>query len=429
MGWEVATRLACFHDVTVLCGDVGSDRPTGSALARHFENNPPIPGLTFHYVAPSARAANLAALHEKPGLWALYYTAYKAWQREAFAVAARLHSSRPFDVAHQVTYATYREPGYLWRLPVPFFWGPIGGAAEVPLSFVGVLGSRGAVGMVCRRVANTIQSRLSRRAKCAARSARLVWVCTDAERRLVEGWGGRGELQREVGTTEIASKRKTRAWGEPLRIGWSGIHEPRKALPIALQAVARLGGRAKIELHVLGDGPETERCRAIASRLGVASKVVWHGRLPRADALKVIGDQDVFLLSSLREGTPTVVLEALSLGLPVICHDACGMAAAVTNECGIKVPLRNPATSVSGFADGLERLAKDSQLYDTLAAAALARARELSWDRKVERFSEAYLEAVRQPEGFRAHGLAPAFDRNTALAGPADLSSPPPVLR
>jgi glycosyltransferase involved in cell wall biosynthesis len=394
VGWEIATRLARHHDVTVLCGDVAAGRPTEKALNRYFQMNRPIPGLTVHYVAPTRLTAVLTWLHGKPGLWALYYAAYGVWQRKAFATALQLHASRPFDLSHQLTYATYREPGYLWRLPIPVFWGPIAGAADVPLSFATIFGFRAGIALACRRVTNAIQCRLSFRARRAARHASMVWACTDAERCLIEKWGGRSELQREVGTTPSTIQPRTRRDGGLLRIAWSGIHEPRKALPIALEAVAVLKERVAVVLDVLGDGPESERCRRIADRLGISSQVVWHGTLPRIEALEIMQNADALLHTSVREGTSTVVVEALSLGLPVICHDACGMAVAVTGDCGIKVPLKNPKISISGFASAIERLANDCELYNRLALGARNRAEELTWDCSVERFSAAYSQPV-----------------------------------
>jgi N-acetylglucosaminyldiphosphoundecaprenol N-acetyl-beta-D-mannosaminyltransferase len=172
------------------------------------------------------------------------------------------------------------------------------------------------------------------------------------------------------------------------------MHIERKAMPLVLEAVARLKGKAPVELHILGCGPETEKCRATAARTGIGSTVIWHGHVPHSEALGIMAEGHAFIHSSLLEAASTVVLEALSLGLPVICHDICGMAHAVTAECGIKIPLRNPETSVSGFARAIEEIANDSQLYDRLSFGAIERARELTWDRKVERFSEAYVAAA-----------------------------------
>ena len=145
-----------------------------------------------------------------------------------------------------------------------------------------------------------------------------------------------------------------------------------------------------MKLEVLGDGPEAERWKALAASLGIAGQVHFHGMLPRDKALEVMQRSHLLVHSSVKEGTPHVVLEALSFGLPVICHDACGMGTAVTGSCGIKVPLENPETSVAGFRAALDRFHAEPRLLDELSRGALARANELTWESKIQRISETY---------------------------------------
>jgi glycosyltransferase involved in cell wall biosynthesis len=116
--------------------------------------------------------------------------------------------------------------------------------------------------------------------------------------------------------------------------------------------------------------------------------------VPRAKALEIMATGHVFVHTSVKEGTPHVVVEALCLGIPVICHDACGMGIAVDARCGLKIPLADPATSVEGFRTALLRLIEEPQLLETLSEGAFARAAELDWDTKVNRFLAAYSEAL-----------------------------------
>ncbi len=392
VGWNVATRLAQYHDVTVLRGDLSGRNQAESELADYFRLHGPIPGLTILYVPPSRLTQAIHWVHAGPGLWFLYYLAYRLWQRDAFAAAAALHANAPFDLAHQLTFATYREPGLLWRLPVPFFWGPVSGAADPPVSYQRILGVAG-TRFLTRRVGNFVQRRFSRRPVQAARRASLTWVVTDGERRLIERWGGCAEQQFEVGTSPTCDSPRDRAADEPLRLVWSGQHIPRKALPLALEAMAHLAGRPVIHLDILGEGPATEACKRLSLRLRVDHLLTWHGRLPHPEALAIMSKGHVLLHTSLAEATSTVVLEALSLGLPVVCHDACGMGIAVDERCGIKVPLVNPETSIKSFSLAIEQLAGNRSFYDRLSKGAIERAKLLTWDNKVRRFSEAYVAA------------------------------------
>ncbi len=58
----------------------------------------------------------------------------------------------------------------------------------------------------------------------------------------------------------------------------------------------------------------------------------------------------LMLITSLRDLTSTVTIEALSMGLPIVCLDHCGFAEVVDESCGIKIPVTTPREVVEGFS-------------------------------------------------------------------------------
>ena len=390
VGWQAGTRLAQHHDVTLLCGDVAASQPVRQALDAYFAEHPRIPGLDIVYVAPSPLVQRLEWLHGHPGFWPLYYQAYRLWQQQAFTEAQRLHRERAFDIVHHLNIATYREPGYLWRLPVPFFWGPVSGAGDPPLRFTGIGGAR----YPLRRLTNFWQKRWAARSRQAARKAELTWVISEPDAALIRRWGGRCEYQCEVGTQLTGAQTKQRQSGDALRLVWSGQHLKGKALPLVLRALAGLQENLPWQMEILGSGRESAAWQAEAQRLGLSGRLHWRGQLPQEQALQIMDASHALLHSSISEATGSVLMEALSLGLPVVCHDACGMKTAIDSRCGIKIPLRDPQTSVDGFRAAITRLANDAALCQRLSQGALERAAELTWERKVARISEAYLRAA-----------------------------------
>lgn len=390
VGWSIANELAKLHDVTVLCGDVSGEMRTKKDLERYGRQTG---NLRIEYVAPTWFIALLERLHNIPGLWGLYYLAYNLWQREAYARAKEIHAEKPFDVAHQLNMIGYREPGYLWKLPIPFVWGPVGGGPNEPMAFHKMFSWCGCVKVFLRSAANEIQKRTCLRGKNAARIARKIWAVTEADYRMIHDlWGVECEMMVETGTV-LRKNVCVRRWDgqSTLKIVWSGIHTSRKALPILLYALSRLKSM-DWWCDILGVGPETESWKMLAIRIGVAERLSWHGNLTHEDAIRVMGEGHLFAFPSIKEGTPHVVLEALSLGLPVICHDACGMGIVVTDECGFKVPLNNPEMSIAGFADAIKAVMADPSLVATKSTSALARAKELTWEMKAKQIAEAYNE-------------------------------------
>jgi len=90
-----------------------------------------------------------------------------------------------------------------------------------------------------------------------------------------------------------------------------------KRVDHALRAFVPLDARAR--LTVCGDGPELERLRALADKLGIADRVEFTGATP--DAAERLAEAAVLLLTSQSEGQSLVVLEALSRGCPVVAYD------------------------------------------------------------------------------------------------------------
>ena len=116
-GWQRAVENAKYFDTWVIC-----EQGEFEADIRRYENEyGQVPGLFFCFV-PKTRIENFVGYI--PGL---YYVTYKIWHRRAYRAAVGLHKRHGFELVHQANMCGFREPGYLWKLPLPFAWGPIGG--------------------------------------------------------------------------------------------------------------------------------------------------------------------------------------------------------------------------------------------------------------------------------------------------------------
>lgn len=389
VGWNVATGLAKHHEVTVICGDLAADGPTGKDIERCKREQGLPPGLEIRHLQAEGLARRIHDLHVLPGMWFLYYEAYRRWQLQALELARQLHAEKPFDLVHHVTVVGFREPGYLWQMGIPFFWGPVSGATVVPPSYAKDFGQKERFRWTTHRVLNRAQIARGGRAKQAARAAAKIWAVCAEDLQVIRGWGADAELMPEVACSPKDSA-TVRQLGpdEDLRLCWSGLFQGRKALPLLLRALATVS--PKVHLDVLGDGPEGPRWKALADSLGIGSRITWHGMLPRDQALAVMERAHAFVHSSVKEASSTVVLEAMERGIPVICHDACGMGTLVNDSCGLKVPMSGPEESVRGFAAAIARLLEDPGLVAILSRGALARAAELTWESKIQRMDAAY---------------------------------------
>jgi glycosyltransferase involved in cell wall biosynthesis len=99
--------------------------------------------------------------------------------------------------------------------------------------------------------------------------------------------------------------------------------------------------RGEWRLLVVGDGPERENLEALAVRLGLADRVTFTGGVPRSRVFSYMRAADLFVLNSLYEGLPHIVLEAFAAGLPVLATSAGGTEEAVEDGVnGLLIPCR-----------------------------------------------------------------------------------------
>lgn len=390
MGWGWVAALSRHHDLWVITEKEKFETEIRTEVARRPELRDHI---RFFYIA-NRRHKLLRTLWPPSYYWFL-----RRWHKKACRLAQKLHAEVGFDVVHQLNMVGFREPGYLWRLDAPFVWGPVGGTGLVPWRFLASLGLAGAIYHTARNLLNVLHRRLLARPKRAARRSdgRLIAATSETAKAIARFFGQQSRVICEAGPPDCApGSANVRAPGEPLRLVWSGLHVSRKALPLLLRALSHLPNNVEWLLDLLGEGPRTAAWKRLAQRLGLHERCRWHGWLPRDRAVEVMRGGHAFVITSLLDLSSTVLLEALALGVPVICLDHCGFADVVTPECGLKVPVQSPRQVTADLAASIARLWHDEPLRRRLAEGAPRRAQALSWEKRAEAVAAIYAEAVRR---------------------------------
>lgn len=168
---------------------------------------------------------------------------------------------------------------------------------------------------------------------------------------------------------------------------------PAKALPDLLTAFAAVRAEGNDPLlAIAGDGPLADEVRRSVERLGLTSRVIFTGWLQ--DPRRLYAAADLLALSSVVEGMPGVVLEAMASGLPVVSTDAPGCAELIVpGETGLLVPRRRPDELARALLDVLG----DPEKARRMGEAGRRRAFEQFDIRRMTRRYEAlYLELVRR---------------------------------
>lgn len=393
-----AAKLAETHVVT--------SEKNYAALERAQAEGLMPPNVRFYTPQPDEK---LRTLERKPVLFAYNYQAYNYWQRLALQLIQDLHAREHFDVVHQVNVCTFREPGYGWRLGVPFIWGPVGGTQNFPVRFLSMLPPKEAVKEGIRGITNWFALRKPRVRGAARQSALLIGANSTNQRDLSHALGCETGLLLETGLHAVeevdrsrfeqrVEDRRAGRPTQPLRLFWSGELQTRKALPVLLRALAQLDPKLPWELDVLGDGPMRDRWEDEAKALGLGDRVRFLGRMPFNAAVEEMRSADVLCFTSLRDTSGNVVLEALGAGVPVICFDHQGARDMVTDRCGFKLPVNSPRRSINDWARAIEALITDPERLLELSKGATEQARCFLWAQNHEAINSVYLRLVNRSE-------------------------------
>jgi glycosyltransferase involved in cell wall biosynthesis len=128
-----------------------------------------------------------------------------------------------------------------------------------------------------------------------------------------------------------------------------------KGIPYFLEAVPKILKRyPDVKFLIVGDGAERSRLVAMAEELGISQDVIFAGF--RRDIPEVVSVMDIAVLSSLREGMPNALIEAMAMRKPVVATNVGGVSELVINE---KTGFLVPARDSSALTEAILRLLKD----------------------------------------------------------------------
>jgi glycosyltransferase involved in cell wall biosynthesis len=169
-----------------------------------------------------------------------------------------------------------------------------------------------------------------------------------------------------------------------------GTLEPRKNVPLLLEAFALVRRQLDVQLLVVGGrGWLDEPIFAAHARSGLGDAVRFLGNLGQDDLAALYSHAGAFVLPSLYEGFGLPVLEAMACGAPVICSNA-GPLPEVAGDAAVLLSPLEPAE----WAEAIVSVLTDPQVAVALRQKGFERAAAFSWTRTALATRDVYREAL-----------------------------------
>lgn len=371
MGWNWIINISKTCNIIVITESEFKDKIEFSLKSNDFGKN-----IKVHYIGVSEKVRKMCW---NQGDWRFYFY-YRIWQKKAYKKALEIIHDEKIDLIHQLNMIGYREPGLMWKIDhIPVVWGPVGGFGKIPMAFVKTFKTKDAIHQLFKNLINKYQVYLPYISKAINNFNAIIACNSDAQKALSLFRNDNVNIINEAGTF-IEQDLNSEKWDNPqLKIIWIGRNIPSKSLDIAIE-VMQLLKDFNIQLQIVGVNGESKEF----------PNIIYKPWIPHQEVQQILSESHLLLFTSLYEATGTVVLESISKGIPVLCHNTCGQGDVIDNTCGVKIELLDRNYSVISFKNEIINLFHDRAKLESLSKGALQKAKVLTWELNTEKLIKVY---------------------------------------
>lgn len=152
-----------------------------------------------------------------------------------------------------------------------------------------------------------------------------------------------------------------------------------------------------VDLQIVGDGPLRQAVKKKIEDYGLQNRVTMHGAVSHQIALDILASSEIYVSTSIEEGLPTSLIEAMALGKAVVTTRVGGVPEIVVDgENGLLTPPRLPEK----MAQSIEQLLKDPALAKKLGEAAADSVKNFSWNDIAQEYLDIYREVSRSKKNW-----------------------------
>lgn len=299
----------------------------------------------FYYDAPSF----FRKLKKKEKGLYFYYT---VWQIGIIKIIKHILREVKIDYTMHLSFGSFWMPTFLPFFNIPFIWGPLGGGDCVPKSFLKTLPFKDCVVQSSRYLLKAT-SFLNPLIVIPSKKAVAILARTDDSALTIpKKYRYKVEVILETAMSDDIFNLKKRKHSEKTELIYTGRLVPIKNVCSIVMAMNLIPPKYNVHLTIIGKGPEKEKIHNLIQDSNLSDRVSMLEEIPRAQVLDKLTEADIYLFPSLHEGGSWALMEAMAIGLPVICLDCTGMHTITTNDSAIRI-------KPNGLKDFIEKVSEN----------------------------------------------------------------------
>ncbi len=348
VGWSWAIELSQHHNVWVLTRDNNRD-----SIESYLRDHPELNMERCHFVY--VRLSKILTFWKKGNRGVRLY--YWLWQKEAYKVAKKWKKKICFDVVHHVTFVSVTQPTYMYRLGIPFIWGPIAGAENIPKTVTCKMTMKERTLEQVRKWSQQLAFYYPNTIKTLQRSKAIIVATEETKQIIPKKYLDKTYVMLAIGIDEnLKNTTEIRRDNHKIKIIMVGRLIYWKMFELGIQAFLTLVDRyGNIELYVLGEGENKEELKKVAGKY-LDESIFFLEPIEHDKIYEFYSQYDIFLNTSLRDSGCMAMLEAMSVGLPCICIATGGPKVLTNNISELQVEPQENTAIIAGIVQKLELL-------------------------------------------------------------------------
>lgn len=370
VGWNIVFELSKKNIVHVITR--ANNQQTIEKFLKEKSNS----NLKFHYY--DTPKIFLSLKNKEKGVY-LYYI---LWQIGIVSLISKLHKTHHFNYSIHLTFGNVWLPTFLPFINIPFIYGPLGGGEGIPDTFINKLPIKQRLIQRFRKLLKISACINPLFLYTASKSMVILCRTRDTANLFPKRYRSRiniledGAIEPDIFDYHANHKiqNEIRIISTSRLIGFKNVIS-------IIEALQLVPSSYKINCVIIGSGPEKQKIQKLSS--GSPHSIIFKEHLSRNEVLQELANSDIFISPSLRDACNLSLLEAMAIGLPVICLNWSGMAISTDDSCAIRLPVTNPEQMPKDMAAAIIKLIENPDLRKQMGEAGRKRIKEVfNWEAK-----------------------------------------------
>lgn len=347
-------------------------------LPKELESN-----IVFHYYDTPNLIKGLK--NKAKGLYFYYFF----WQLGILPLAYKIIKRNNIDYTMHLTMGSIWMPTFLYFFKTNFIWGPVGGGEGVPRPFLSSFPFKNRIIQnfrYCLRTTSIINPFIF----FPSRKAKIIIARTHNTKEYIPR-PFRNKTQVFLETSmenEIFNHMKKNSPSEKVELIFTGRLVPFKNV-ITLIKSLKYVEYDNYHLTIIGSGSEKKKLETELFKMELLHKVTFVKEVSRNEVIERLSKSDIYVFPSLREGGSWALMEAMAIGLPVICSKWSGMEIITDETSAIRLPVTNPDEMIKNMAKAISNLIENPTLRLNMGNAGRERVKKVfNWGVKGEFMEE-----------------------------------------